>query len=87
MSRCQVKQQPRRVQPDLGKPIIGSKGMVLKSAFPFGTDLTDKSRPIAIGGSQELIEAGLHREAVFRLVATYARCEKVFSTAAPAMAS
>jgi hypothetical protein len=59
---------------------------VMKSVFPFGADLTDTSRPIAIGGSQELIEAGLHREAVFWLVATYARCEKVFSTDAPAMA-
>ena len=47
---------------------------------------TEKSRPIAIGGSQELIEAGLHREAVFWLVATYARCEKVLTTDAPAMA-
>jgi len=59
---------------------------VTKSPFPFGADLTDTSRPIAIGGSQELIEAGLHREAVFWLVATYARCEKVLSTDAPAMA-
>ena len=60
--------------------------IVMKSPFPFGADLTEKSRPIAIGGSQELIEAGLHREAVFWLVATYARCEKVLSTDAPAMA-
>jgi hypothetical protein len=59
---------------------------VMRSSFPFEADLTDKSRPIAIDGSWELIEAGLHREAVFWLVATYARCEKVFSTDAPSLA-
>jgi hypothetical protein len=77
-----------RVEHHLGSVVAAfdAAKTVMKSPFPFGADLTDKSRPIAIGGSQELIEAGLHREAVFWLVATYARCEKVLSTDAPGMA-
>jgi hypothetical protein len=59
---------------------------VMTSRFPFGADLTANSRRVAIGGSQELIAAGLHREAVFWLAVTYARCKNVLSTDAPAMA-
>ncbi|MCO1582574.1 hypothetical protein M8C13_43200 [Crossiella sp. SN42] len=43
-------------------------------ALPFyASDLSREARPIAIDGAHELIEAGLHREAVFWLLATYAR--------------
>ena len=35
--------------------------------------ITPAARPIAIDGSRELIEAGAHREAVFWIVATFAR--------------
>lgn len=56
---------------------------VIKTPFFFASDLTDLSRPIAIEGSQELIEQGLHREAIFWIVATYCRCLKVLYHDAP----
>ena len=57
---------------------------VIKTPFFFASDLNDLSRPIAIDGSLELIEQGLHREAVFWIVATYCRCLKVLAEDAPA---
>jgi hypothetical protein len=50
---------------------------VVKSPFFFASDISDLARPIAIDGSRELIERGSHREAVFWMVATYSRCQKV----------
>ena len=49
-----------------------------KGAFPFGADISDAARPVAIDGSRELIEEGFHREAVFWLLATYSRCQWIF---------
>ena len=49
----------------------------IRTPFPFAPDISDLGRPIAIGGSRELIAAGSHREAVFWIVATYSRCQKV----------
>ncbi|MEO3868010.1 hypothetical protein ABGB18_04180 [Nonomuraea sp. B12E4] len=43
-------------------------------SYRFDSDITPVARPLAIDGSRELIGRGLHREAVFWLVATYARC-------------
>ncbi|MFJ4922952.1 hypothetical protein [Streptomyces sp. NPDC088725] len=40
-------------------------------------------RPIAIDGSRELIDGGLHREAVFWIVAAFARCHTVLAADAP----
>jgi len=57
---------------------------VVRSPFPFASDLTDQARPIAIEGSRELIEHGDHREAVFWIAATYSRCLQVFAKDAPA---
>ena len=45
----------------------------------FATDISPDARVIAIDGSQELIERGEHREAVFWIVATYARCLSILS--------
>lgn len=56
---------------------------LIKTPFFFASDLSDLSRPIAIDGSRELIERGEQREAVFWLVATYARCLKVLDHDAP----
>lgn len=42
--------------------------------YPFDSDITDLARPIAIDGTRALVDAGLHREAVFWLAATYVRC-------------
>ena len=46
-------------------------------SFPFSSDISSISRPIAIGGSRELIAKGYHREAVFWIVVTYSRCLKI----------
>jgi hypothetical protein len=50
---------------------------VIKTPFFFASDLSDSARPIVIDGSRTLIEEGLHREAIFWMVATYSRCQKV----------
>jgi hypothetical protein len=51
---------------------------VIRSPFFFAADISDEARPVAVDGSQELIDQGLHREAVFWIVATYSRCMAVF---------
>ncbi len=56
---------------------------VSKTPFFFSTDITAAARPIAIEGSQELIRAGNHREAVFWIAATFARCHKILAADAP----
>ena len=56
---------------------------VVKTPFLFAADISDAARLIAIGGSRELIERELHREAVFWIVVTYSRCQKVFHHDAP----
>jgi hypothetical protein len=56
---------------------------VAKTAFPFSSDITPVARPIAIDGSRKLIESGDHREAVFWMAATYARCNKILVSDAP----
>jgi hypothetical protein len=56
---------------------------IIKTPFPFASDISDIARPIAIDGSQHLIERGLHREAVFWIAVTYARCQTVFAADAP----
>lgn len=50
---------------------------VIKTPFAFAADINDLARPVAIDGSRELIERGDHREAIFWIVATYARGQKV----------
>ncbi len=59
-----------------------AKGVV-KTPFFFASDISDIARPIAIDGSRALIERGYHREAIFWLVATYSRCQKVLYYDAP----
>jgi hypothetical protein len=57
---------------------------VMKSPFPFATDISDIARPIAIDGSQDMLDAGCHREAVFWIAVTYSRCQAVLHQDAPA---
>ena len=57
---------------------------VVKTPFFFASDISDIARPISIGGSREMIERGYHREAIFWMVATYSRCQKVLYRDAPA---
>lgn len=49
--------------------------------FRFSSDISEQARPISIDGSHELVAQGLHREAAFWIVATYARCLTKFSLA------
>jgi len=52
---------------------------VAKTPFFFSTDITARARPIAIDASRELIQAGWHREAIFWIVATFARCHAILA--------
>ena len=52
----------------------------------FAGDISAGARHIAIDGSRELIERGDHREAIFWMLVTYARCQHVLATDAPAAA-
>ena len=56
---------------------------VITTPFPFAGDISRVGRPSAIDGSRELVERGLHREAVFWLAVTAARCQKVLHEDAP----
>lgn len=56
---------------------------VIRTPFFFASDIGDIARPLTIDGSRELIERGYHREAIFWMVATYSRCQKVLYHDAP----
>lgn len=60
---------------------VAGKGA--RTPFPFSSDITPAARPIAIDGSRALIDAGDHREAVFWIVATFARCHTILAADAP----
>ncbi len=57
-----------------------------RTPFFFSGDLTAAARPIAVDGSRRLVEDGDHREAVFWIVATAARCQQVLAADAPPLA-
>ncbi|MFF3954958.1 hypothetical protein ACFYY1_17290 [Streptomyces sp. NPDC001890] len=54
-----------------------------RTPFFFSGDITAGARPVAIDGSRHLIERGDHREAVFWIIATFARCHTVLAADAP----
>ncbi|MET9296933.1 hypothetical protein [Streptomyces sp. NPDC003077] len=56
---------------------------VARTPFLFSSDITPAARPIAIDGSQALIDSGDHREAAFWIIATFARCHTILATDAP----
>ncbi len=56
---------------------------VIKTPFFFASDLSELARPIAIDGSWAMIDHGDYREAIFWIVATYSRCQKVLYQDAP----
>ncbi|MGQ4486228.1 hypothetical protein LRE75_03875 [Streptomyces sp. 372A] len=58
---------------------------VVRTPFFFGGDLTARARPVAVDGSRELIDRGDHREAVFWILATFARCHTVLAVDAPGL--
>lgn len=51
---------------------------VIPASFPFSSDLTDAGHAAALRGSADLVTAGQHREAVFWIAVTFARCRTVF---------
>ncbi|MEO3753481.1 hypothetical protein [Streptomyces sp. B6B3] len=58
-------------------------GLAEPSPLFFASDLRPEARPIAIDGSRALIDRGEHREAVFWIVATFARCLTVLDRNGP----
>lgn len=54
-----------------------------RSRFPFSGDLSVAGRPVVVDGARELIGAGSHREAMFWILATFARCHEVLAVDAP----
>ncbi|MFW5976748.1 MAG: hypothetical protein ACOCQS_02250 [Bacillota bacterium] len=57
---------------------IFDKAKEIKTSFFFASDISDIARPISIGGSWKMVEQGFHREAIFWIVATFSRCQKIF---------
>jgi hypothetical protein len=57
---------------------------VARTPFFFSSDITPAARPIAIDASYDLVRSGHHREAVFWIVATFARCHSILAVDAPA---
>ncbi|MGJ8582675.1 MAG: hypothetical protein ACSHXD_01165 [Marinosulfonomonas sp.] len=49
----------------------------LSSPHPFAADMKQTARPIAIDGTQAMIDQNHHREAAFWIIAVYARCRAV----------
>jgi hypothetical protein len=76
---------PQRVEHHLGElaRTFDAAAAAAKTPFFFSTDITAKARPVVIDGSRQLIRAGYHREAVFWIVATFARCHKIMAADAP----
>lgn len=51
--------------------------------YPFASDITPEARPIAVDGAHALVQRGLHREAMFWIAATHARCATILGAPAP----
>ena len=56
---------------------------VVRTPVFFASDISDVARPIAIGGTREMIVRGYHREAMFWIAATQTRCQKILAADAP----
>ncbi|MGS2615826.1 hypothetical protein ACVCAH_15080 [Micromonospora sp. LZ34] len=54
-----------------------------RTPFFFSADVTPAARVVAVDGSAALVAAGWHREAMFWIVATYARCHAILAAEAP----
>jgi hypothetical protein len=63
--------------------VFDAAAAVARTPFFFTSDITPRARPIAVDGSRDLIDQDRHREAVFWIVATYARCLKILASDAP----
>ena len=51
-----------------------------RSELPFAPDIAPSARGLTVGGSRALVERGEHREAVFWIAVTHARCLAVLET-------
>ena len=58
---------------------------VARTPFFFRNDIAPGARAVAIDGSQALVDAGDHREAMFWIIATFTRCHTILATDAPAL--
>lgn len=79
---------PRRVRRHLYTltHAFDAASAVVGAPFYFASDISRAARPIAVDGSSDMIRQGHHREAVFWMVATYAKCQKMLDHgAAPAI--
>lgn len=76
---------PQRVEYHLNAlaPMFDQASLVSKTPFFFSSDISHSARHIVIDGSRELIHSGNHREAVFWIVATFARCHMILAADAP----
>ncbi len=63
--------------------VFDAAAAVAATPFAFAADISARARPIAIDGSRDLIERGDHREAVFWMAVTYARCQKILDHDGP----
>jgi hypothetical protein len=84
---CQ-RMTPRRVEYHSGAlaRAFDAATAVADAPFVFRTDISQAARRVAVDGSRELIAGGAHREAVFWMVATYAKAQKLLAHGAePAM--
>jgi hypothetical protein len=78
MSRGQVE----RHLAELARMFDATK-VIVKTPVFFASDISDAARPITFEGSHAMIEAGLHREAVFWIGVTFSRCRAILSADAP----
>ncbi|SBT41382.1 hypothetical protein [Micromonospora auratinigra] len=56
---------------------------VARTGFAFSADVTAVGRPVVVDGGAELVAAGAHREAMFWVVVTFARCHAILAVDAP----
>lgn len=74
---------PERVRRHLHglERVFDAAKRVRAPSYRFASDITEQAEPIAIRGGHDLVDQGLHREAVFWVVATFARCLAKLSAA------
>jgi hypothetical protein len=76
---------PERAEHHLGEltQTFDIAACVARTKFGFSSDITPIARPVAIEGTWEQIRRGNHREVIFWLVATFARCHTILAADAP----
>jgi hypothetical protein len=69
------------------EPLFDDAVGAASTPFFFSSDISDGARHIVFEGSRALIADGLHREAVFWIIATYTRCMTILAADAPLLAA